>query len=85
MEWIRPLAGPTVYEDFLSAHGEGVHHIAFEVDDLDKALATWKAAGFEVAQSGAWGEAGQPGSGRFVYLDTESAGGVVRGAAPDRR
>jgi hypothetical protein len=85
LEWLRPLAGPTVYEDFLSAHGEGVHHIALEVDDLDKAVATWKAAGFEVAQSGAWGETGKPGSGRFVYLDTESTGGVFVELLQSRR
>ena len=75
-EWIRSLAGPTVYDDFLKAHGEGVHHLAFAVDDLDKALAVWKAAGFSAAQSGSWGEKGQPGSGRYAYVDTEPAGGV---------
>lgn len=75
-EWIRSLAGPNVYEDFLAAHGEGVHHVAFDVDDFDAAVAAWKAAGFEVAQSGAWGESGKPGSGRFAYVDTERAGGV---------
>jgi methylmalonyl-CoA/ethylmalonyl-CoA epimerase len=75
-EWIRSLAGPTVYDDFLRDHGEGLHHIAFEVDDLDKAIGVWKAAGFEAVQSGAWGEAGKPGSGRYAYLDTERAGGV---------
>lgn len=75
-EWIRSIAGPNVYDDFLRAHAEGVHHIAFEVADLDKALALWKAAGVEVVQSGAWGEPGRPGSGRYAYLATESAGGV---------
>src|SRR4029453_12101548 len=29
-EWIEPLSGPTVYLDFLDAHGEGLHHIAFD-------------------------------------------------------
>jgi catechol 2,3-dioxygenase-like lactoylglutathione lyase family enzyme len=76
-EWIRSLAGPSVYDDFLAARGEGVHHIAFTVEDLDAAVAAWKAAGFEVTQSGAWGEAGKPGSGRFAYVDVERAGGVT--------
>ena len=76
-EWIRALKGPNVYDDFLAAHGEGVHHVAFDVDDFDAALGAWKAAGFSVTQSGAWGEAGKPGSGRFAYIDAERAGGVA--------
>ena len=75
-EWIRSLAGPSVYDDFLKAHGEGLHHLAFAVDDLDKALAVWKASGFAAVQSGSWGEKGKPGSGRYAYVDTEPAGGV---------
>ena len=75
-EWIRSLAGPTTYDDFTTAHGEGLHHLAFEVEDLDKALMAWRETGFEAVQSGAWGEAGKPGSGSYVYLDLTAAGGV---------
>ena len=65
-----------MYEDFRKAHGEGLHHIAFAVEDLDQALAVWKRAGLEPVQSGAWGEKGKPGSGRYAYVDTEPVGGV---------
>lgn len=75
-EWIRSLAGPNVYEDFLRSHGEGVHHLGFDVADFDKAVAAWTAAGFPVVQSGTWGSPGQRGSGRYAYLDTEGAGGL---------
>src|SRR5262245_15917795 len=75
-EWIRSLKGPTVYDDFLKAHGEGVHHLAFDVPDFDAALARWAAQGMKDAQSGAWGDAGKPGSGRYAYVDSEPAGGV---------
>ena len=75
-EWIRSLAGPTAYEDFLKAHGEGVHHLGVNVEDFDQAVAVWTASGFPVVQSGTWGEAGKRGSGRFAYLDTEPAGGT---------
>ena len=34
-------------------------------------------SGYKVAQSGGWGEAGKPGSGRFTYIDTDSIGGVL--------
>lgn len=76
-EWIKPLKGPTVYEDALRSHGEGFHHLAFQVEDLDKAMVAWTAAGFPVIQSGAWGERGTSGSGRFAYVDTDSIGGVI--------
>jgi catechol 2,3-dioxygenase-like lactoylglutathione lyase family enzyme len=75
-EWLRSLAGPTVYDDFIAAHGEGLHHLALEVEDLDRALAAWKTAGFDVVQSGAWGEPAKPGGGRYAYVDTEAAGGL---------
>jgi catechol 2,3-dioxygenase-like lactoylglutathione lyase family enzyme len=76
-EWIEPLAGPTVYEDFLKEHGEGFHHFAFDVPDIDAATAAWSARGAPVVQSGAWGEKGQPGSGRFAYAATDAFGGVT--------
>lgn len=76
-EWIVPLKGPTVYQDFLDAYGEGFHHLAFDIPDMDEATEAWVAAGFPIVQSGAWGEEGEPGSGRFAYADTTSIGGVT--------
>jgi catechol 2,3-dioxygenase-like lactoylglutathione lyase family enzyme len=76
-EWIRVLKGPTVYADALKAHGEGFHHLAFDVKDIDKAVAEWTARGAVVVQSGGWGEKGKAGSGRFAYLDTDAFGGIL--------
>ena len=76
-EWIEPLAGPTVYEDFLKAHGEGFHHFALDVPDIDAASAAWEARGAKIVQSGGWGEKGKPGSGRFAYAATDAFGGVT--------
>ena len=76
-EWIVPLRGPTVYRDFLNAHGEGVHHLAFEVPDLDRAIAHWASLGSPCVQSGSWGDEGKPGWGRYAYIDTDPAGGVM--------
>jgi catechol 2,3-dioxygenase-like lactoylglutathione lyase family enzyme len=76
-EWITPLAGPTVYQDFLDAHGEGFHHLAFDVADIDEVGAAWTALGYPIVQAGGWGEKGKPGSGRFAYADTTSIGGVT--------
>jgi hypothetical protein len=76
-EWIEPLAGPTVYEDFLKEHGEGFHHFALDVPDIDAASAAWEARGAKIVQSGGWGEKGKPGSGRFAYAATDAFGGVT--------
>jgi catechol 2,3-dioxygenase-like lactoylglutathione lyase family enzyme len=76
-EWIEPLAGPTVYEDFLKEHGEGFHHLGFDVPDIDAAAAFFERHGAPVVQSGAWGEKGKSGSGRFAYAATDVFGGVA--------
>jgi methylmalonyl-CoA/ethylmalonyl-CoA epimerase len=76
-EWIEPLAGPTVYDEHLLAHGEGFHHLAFDVPDMDAAIRAWEALGVPTVQSGAWGEKGKPGSGRFAYAATDAFGGVA--------
>jgi catechol 2,3-dioxygenase-like lactoylglutathione lyase family enzyme len=75
-EWIQPLVGPSVYEEYLKAHGEGLHHLAFDVDDLNRTVALLGSRGAPVSQSGGW--INDPGSkGRFAYLDTEPYGGIT--------
>ncbi len=75
-EWVHPLKGPTVYLDHMEKHGEGFHHIAFQVDDLDQEVARWNALGFPFIQGGAWGEKGKPGWGRYAYQDTDAIAGA---------
>ncbi len=74
-EWIQSLVGPSVYDEYLSAHGEGLHHLAFEVRDMDQAVELLKARGAPVSQSGGWDN--PRSKGRFAYLDTEPFGGVT--------
>jgi catechol 2,3-dioxygenase-like lactoylglutathione lyase family enzyme len=76
-EWIQSLKGPSVYEEYLKAHGQGVQHIGVPVNDMDKAVAAWQRLGYAVVQSGGWGQEGKPGSGRFAYLDTAPIGGLT--------
>ena len=60
-----------------STSARGLHHLAYEVTDVDRVMKRWAEAGFPEVQSGTWGEMGQPGSGRFAYADTDSIGGVI--------
>jgi hypothetical protein len=76
-EWLSPISSPNVFDDHMKARGEGIHHLAITVPDMDKAVAAWKGAGFRIASSGRWGEKGKQGSGRFSYVDTEPIGGVT--------
>jgi methylmalonyl-CoA/ethylmalonyl-CoA epimerase len=54
MEWelIEPLDNRSVYAEHLSKHGEGLHHIAFDVEDFVKVTEELKSKGYENVQSG---------------------------------
>lgn len=75
-EWIQPLRGPSTYYDHFEKHGEGFHHLAFNVDDMDSAIKEWSGFGFPFVMGGAWGEKGKPGSGRFAYHDLDKCCGA---------
>ena len=70
-EIVEPLEGESIYKEFLDKKGEGVHHIAFTVDDLDVEIAQMAEKGFKVIQTG------QTARGKFAYFDTDKVGGVV--------
>lgn len=76
-EWCIPVKPPIVYEDHIQMHGEGIHHLAFSVDDMDEVLRDFTSRGYVVSMGGTWGEKGQPGSGRYEYIDLEKAGGLT--------
>src|ERR1700754_190012 len=48
IELIRPLSDDTGVAKFIAKKGEGVHHIAYQVDDIDAALEEIKAAGLRL-------------------------------------
>lgn len=75
IEYLQPLEGPSVYHEWLEAHGPGLHHLAFWVDSLDAAVEEMRGAGFELLQSGRG--FGAEGDGGFAYFDTERELGVV--------
>ena len=48
VELVSPLAADTPVGRFLSKRGPGMHHVAFEVDDVEAALDELAAAGADV-------------------------------------
>lgn len=69
LEIIEPLEGETIYDEFLQKHGEGLHHLGFAVEYLEKRIAAMKKMGIEVLQSGK-----RPGV-SWAYMDTEALAG----------
>lgn len=67
LELIEPNKAPSVWRDHLDKYGEGIHHIAFQVESGtgDAVIEQLKEQfGAVVEQIGTYGD----GSGRYVYL-----------------
>lgn len=69
LELIEVISGNAIHNGIRERAGEGANHIAFVVENLDKAMATSREAGFDVAL--------EPGPLRpnVAYLDMRESGG----------
>lgn len=67
LELIEPNGCPSTWKEFLDTQGEGIHHIAFVVNDTDLAIKQLREK-FDavVEQQGNYGD----GTGRYTYLST---------------
>jgi methylmalonyl-CoA/ethylmalonyl-CoA epimerase len=74
VELIRPLEADGPIARFLESRGEGFHHVAFEVADLEAALAGLRERGAELID-----ERPRPGLGGHLvaFVHPRSAGGVL--------
>lgn len=69
VELIQPVEGRNGYQDFLDETGGGIHHVLFEVSDIDPVLRELEKAGVTVLQSGT---GIRPGT-RWALLDTRAS------------
>ena len=73
LEVIAPVAGDSIYTEFLRDSGPGLHHICIEADDaaadFTKALEEAEANGAAVVQQGV-----MPGGMKFAYVSAGAAG-----------
>jgi len=74
-ELIESIEGPNTYEEFLTARGEGLHHLGYYVDDIDAAIDEMAANGYALLQSGRG--FGVDGDGAYAYFDTEHDLGCI--------
>ena len=65
LELIQPNGEKSTWQDFLDEHGEGIHHIAFQVKGMDAIIKNCEETGLECVQRGKYGDA----SGEYAYMD----------------
>jgi methylmalonyl-CoA/ethylmalonyl-CoA epimerase len=74
VELLRPLGPETAVGRFLEKRGEGLHHVAYAVDDIDSTLEQLRSAGVELIDSEA--RVGIRGS-RVAFLHPTATGRVL--------
>jgi methylmalonyl-CoA/ethylmalonyl-CoA epimerase len=75
LELIQIIAGSNLYLDTLGDRDEGLHHLGFEVDNLEERLQACREAGIEVLQRGTLKQLGLTID--YAYLDTLDSVGVI--------
>jgi catechol 2,3-dioxygenase-like lactoylglutathione lyase family enzyme len=71
IELIEPIGEPSTWKEFLDANGEGVHHIAFHIQDGATVVQRLAQEGIPVVQQGDYT------GGRYIYLDGAEKLGVA--------
>jgi methylmalonyl-CoA/ethylmalonyl-CoA epimerase len=74
VELLRPLAGDTPVGRFLARRGPGLHHVAYQVEDIEAALEQLRARGIRLID-----EAPRTGirRTRVAFLHPLASGGVL--------
>ena len=65
LELIEPNEKPSTWRSFLEEKGEGIHHVAFQVQDSAACVANAEKEGLKLVQRGIYGD----GSGEYNYLE----------------
>jgi methylmalonyl-CoA/ethylmalonyl-CoA epimerase len=74
VELIRPLSEDTGVGKWLAKNGPGMHHVAYQTDDIDQALGAVRDAGLRLIDEEP--RVGIRGS-RVAFLHPKSTGGVL--------
>ncbi|MBX3111186.1 MAG: VOC family protein [Fimbriimonadaceae bacterium] len=70
LELIEPDGRPSAWQEPLDERGEGLHHVAFWVDDMEQTTSYLADQGCPVGQRGDMGE------GQYVYVDAQAQFGT---------
>lgn len=69
LELIEPYGGASTWQDFLDETGGGIHHLAFNVPDLEVGIHACEDFGMKLTQWGKYNDA----SGAYAYLDARES------------
>jgi methylmalonyl-CoA/ethylmalonyl-CoA epimerase len=73
LELLEPVVPDTGIARYLERHGEGLHHVCLEVDDIDASLAELKAKGVELID-----QTPRPGlTGTIAFVHPSALHGVL--------
>lgn len=72
LQLAQPVGGKSIWQEFLEKRGEGIQHLGFLTDDIDKAEAKLAEKGIKAVYSSRF----QTGGGAS-YFDTGKVGGVL--------
>jgi methylmalonyl-CoA/ethylmalonyl-CoA epimerase len=73
LEFLMPTDSQSTIAKFIDKRGEGVHHICFEVGDVDEAVEELQAKGLELVDKPRMGAEGK----KIVFLSPKSTHGVL--------
>lgn len=73
IELVKPTSGDTGVAKFIAEKGGGLHHLCFEVDDIDAMLADLKEKGVRLINETALDLPGR----RMAFVHPKSTGGVL--------
>lgn len=71
LELIQPVGEPSTWNDYLTAHGAGLHHVALAVKGMDERIRELEELGLRLIQRGEYQ------GGRYAYLDGQRPFGAV--------
>ena len=71
LELLQPSGGESLLQEFLDDHGEGLHHVGYITDDLDRDIKNLAKKGVKVLTSAVTAK------GAFAYFATGAAGGII--------
>ena len=73
VEFMEPIADDGVIGKFLKKKGEGIHHLCFEVDDIEAEVESYLAQGLELVKPGIMGWQGW----RVAFFHPKTAFGML--------
>ncbi len=71
LELLQPSGGQSLLQEFLDNHGEGLHHVGYITDNLDRDIKNLASQGVKILTSAVADKGG------FAYFETGAVGGIV--------